>query len=375
MATESIKSLALEHITRDPQLQMRVTINVDHVEELRSVLETDGELPTNCLPVVFSSDGRNWLADGNHTFEAHKAAGLKKMKCLVKPGGFREAWVYSLSANGSHGLKRTQADKRKAVTAALKDPEMSKRSDSEIARLCGLRWHNLPSDIRKELAAGIDKSTQRFDGHTWRDEKTNEPVKQPEPEPIDDWDAPVPTVAKPVADYPAELDEGPVVDAEIDQALAEADQGTTGVYDAKGRPVGEDLLPIFAERKRIVGIRSELGRLATEIKHLKHGDGASLMPTGASYWIDAKHVGLLIDDIQRNLRFGSPFVICPQCGGKGKRAGEACGVCKGHRFIPESAYSRLDTDLKGLAEQWTPKGEAWEGEDQPKKLTAENGGV
>lgn len=350
--TDSIRSIALDHITRDPTLQMRITINVDHVEELAQVLRDGGELPP---PTVFSDGRTNWLADGNHTYEAHIAAGVRKIRCLVKAGQYRDAWMYALGANSSHGLKRTQADKRKAIIAALRDDEVAALSDNEVAKICGLAWHSLVSDIRRELAAGLEKVEFRPSKGGWLDSAGN-PVASgkdnKEDEPEGDGDD----------DLPQEFgDQVGSADSEIAAALN--NRQASGPADSMGRPVPDGLLSVFEDRKRIGGIRNEFGRLSTAIKHLKNGDGAELMPSDAAKWIDANHVAKLIDDIQRTLRFGSPYIVCPRCGGSRKRSGESCDVCHGAGFLPEMAYSRLDSDLRSIAEQWK-KGEAWEGDEQ-----------
>jgi hypothetical protein len=43
-----------------------------------------------------------------------------------------------MSANASHGLRRTNADKRNAVEMALADPEWSKLPNTQIAEMCAV---------------------------------------------------------------------------------------------------------------------------------------------------------------------------------------------------------------------------------------------
>lgn len=354
---ESIRSISLDHITRDPSLQMRVTINEDHVQELAAKIRDGGGLPDSSLPKVFSDGTNNWLADGNHTYEAHIAAGVRKMRCLVIPGGYRDAWTFALGANCNHGLKRTQADKRKAILAALKDEEFCKLSDSEVARLCGLPFHNLVSDVRKSLAAGVEKVEYRTGSERgWYDAEGN-PVEE----------KPVQKAVESLADVPEEIADFQV-DEKIEAALKEADAGTTGVFDAKGRPVPESLVGVWEERKRINSIRQTLGGIASELKKIKGGDGSYVVPLEAAKWIDVQSACKSIDDVQRILRFGSPYIVCPRCGGSRRWGGNSCETCHGAGFVPELAYSRLDPDLKRLSEQWTERGEAFDGVEEPKQL-------
>lgn len=54
----------------------------------------------------------------------------------VRTGTQRDAILFACGANATHGLRRTNDDKRKAVGVLLADAVWSKMSDREIARLC-----------------------------------------------------------------------------------------------------------------------------------------------------------------------------------------------------------------------------------------------
>lgn len=376
----SRRAIALEHLTRDPSLQMRVVIDVEHVEELASILKDDGEIPGD-LPVVFGDGQNNWLADGWHRDAAHAAAGVKKMTCMVFKGGHRDAWLYALGANADHGLRRSPRDKRRAVTAALSDPEIAAKSDREVAKICGLRWPTLVNDVRRQMVGANDipvrqtelivaelaehpemddmQLARRIGVSAGEVERVRADMNR---EPVDlTWQAPAEHVPAPFDDLPAEFG---VSDDEIDQALEKAKSGTTGVFDAKGRPVEPELVEVFNGRTKIKAVIQNLGKLANELK-------ASKFETKEPWavWLDHQTVEKLVNDIQRTLRFCSPYVVCPNCGGKGEWKRQPCKVCKGFKFLPENAWSRLDADMKRLAEQWGEKGEAWEpGTDEPKQL-------
>lgn len=115
--------------------QVRKTINDATVQEYADYLTAGGKLP----PIVVFFDKKDyWLADGWHRLKAHQ-----KIECLtiqeeVHIGTKRDALKYALSANSNHGLPRTNADKRHAVTLALDDPDWSKLSDVKIAEICAV---------------------------------------------------------------------------------------------------------------------------------------------------------------------------------------------------------------------------------------------
>jgi hypothetical protein len=99
--------------------------------------------------VVLFSDGQRYtLADGFHRVLAARKAGLIEFPAEVRVGNERDALLYSLAANAGHGLPRSNADKRKAVSLLLADPEWSKWSDHEIARHCQVT-HVFVGKLRK----------------------------------------------------------------------------------------------------------------------------------------------------------------------------------------------------------------------------------
>lgn len=133
-------------------MQSRAALYPEVVDQYRESLE-DGEV----FPplVVAEAEGRFWLVDGFHRYEAYKRLGRLEVDCtIVKMPSKAEAWLYALQFNRDHGLRLTNADKRYRVERLLKDPEWSRWSDREIARRVGVS-HNLVSELRKELSSVI----------------------------------------------------------------------------------------------------------------------------------------------------------------------------------------------------------------------------
>ncbi len=56
----------------------------------------------------------------------------------VRQGARRDAIIFSVGANTSQNLRRTNDDKRRAVIVLLNDPEWSSWSNCEIARQCAV---------------------------------------------------------------------------------------------------------------------------------------------------------------------------------------------------------------------------------------------
>ena len=90
-------------------------------------------------PVVVFFDGTNhWLADGFHRVHARKKTGHGDIPADIHQGTKRDAILHSLGANASHGMRRSNEDKRRAVERMLTDRQWRKWSDQDIARQCAV---------------------------------------------------------------------------------------------------------------------------------------------------------------------------------------------------------------------------------------------
>ncbi|MCJ2074231.1 hypothetical protein MKK68_00955, partial [Methylobacterium sp. E-016] len=95
-------------------------------------------------------DEAHWLAEGFHRFNAAREAELETIACEVRPGSLRDAILHSAGANATHGLRRSNADKRRAVLILLEDDEWSTWADREIARRCAVD-NKTVARLREEL--------------------------------------------------------------------------------------------------------------------------------------------------------------------------------------------------------------------------------
>jgi hypothetical protein len=108
-------------------------------------------------PVVVFYDGTDfWLCDGFHRVEAAFGSGLTEIAALVKQGTRRDAILYSVGANAKHGLRRSNADKRRAVMTLLEDGEWNQWSNMEISRRCCVDEKTV-RNLRKSLTSDFPK--------------------------------------------------------------------------------------------------------------------------------------------------------------------------------------------------------------------------
>lgn len=132
---DDLKNINLKTIRIDGNTQSRVALNESAVADYVEALKGGVELP----PVVVFYDGADfWLADGFHRYHAYRQDGRASIPADVHEGTNREAILYAIGANQAHGLRRTNEDKRKAVSLMLADPEWAGWSDRNIAKHCGV---------------------------------------------------------------------------------------------------------------------------------------------------------------------------------------------------------------------------------------------
>src|SRR5687768_14393191 len=140
--------IPLSRIKLDQRAQPRTKLDTEVTAEYAEAMKAGTVFP----PVrVFCDRQDYWLADGFHRHYAATAAGLTDLACFVENGGLREAILYSCKANSTHGLRRSDEDKRRAVRALLQDDEWGKWSDRQIARQCDVS-HTFVARLRQELA-------------------------------------------------------------------------------------------------------------------------------------------------------------------------------------------------------------------------------
>jgi len=151
MTTEQLQ---LKDLKIDGGTQPRQAISEQTVAEYAEAIRAGDTFP----PVVVFHDGATyWLVDGFHRYHAHRLVGRDTIEATVHQGTLRDAILHSLTANVDHGLRRTNADKRKAVLTMLTnelvatDGDGNPWSDNEIARRCAVS-HGVVTRVRSSLS-------------------------------------------------------------------------------------------------------------------------------------------------------------------------------------------------------------------------------
>jgi len=153
-----MKTVNIKNIITDAGTQSRAKISEETVTEYAEAMKAGAEFP----PVTLFDDGvEYYLADGFHRFLATERLGKTSIQADVRTGTLRDAILYSLGANRDHGLRRSNADKRKCVMTLLEDFEWGDLSVNEMARICGVS-PQLVMAVKQEKDAGEKVSSVNF---------------------------------------------------------------------------------------------------------------------------------------------------------------------------------------------------------------------
>jgi hypothetical protein len=138
-------TMKLSALILDPSAQPRVKLDDRVIDEYAEAMREGAAFPS---VVAYGTARKAWLGDGWHRYHAAQAAGLTELPVDLRSGNLDDAIWYSVTTNAEHGLRRTNADKNRAVVTALTlNPRLA---DSEIARHCSVH-HSLVSTVRRRL--------------------------------------------------------------------------------------------------------------------------------------------------------------------------------------------------------------------------------
>jgi hypothetical protein len=326
VANVQITSIALAQISTDEACQARVAVRRTAVREYAEAMKEQrdqGEL--RFPPIVLFSDGERYhLGDGFHRVLAVREAGLDALPAEVHPGCQRAALLYALGANTAHGLPRTNADKRKAVSLMLADPDWSQRSDREIARHCQVT-HPLVSQMRKS-ASGNDYQMQprrvRRGGHVYEQ--------------------------KPCETEPAATNATANL---VEQSTIPQPAKPTPLFDKLGIPVPELLRPVFATAAAFAEGESHFRILAALIDSLARQPGGEVYRQALGRTSADGRECFSSPELQaarEKLKAAEPYCAsCPPC--QLAHAGYShpdCRTCGGRGWTTEPSYKSCPEEMR-----------------------------
>ena len=153
--------MSLSAILVDADIQQRTTINESLVADYsESIADWQSSAPLT----VFHADGQHWLGDGFHRHAAAVRAGMESVAVDVRHGGKRDAIAFSLSANATHGQRRTGEDLTRAYQTAVTHGLCDASDAKTVAVLlaCSERWaRTLTEDARLKMREEQTATIQR----------------------------------------------------------------------------------------------------------------------------------------------------------------------------------------------------------------------
>jgi len=163
-----MKRLKLELLRVDGGTQPRAELDASAINQYAEDMSFGANFP----PVTVFYDGNEyWLADGFHRYYASLKIESPTIECDIHKGTQRDAILHSVGANATHGMRRSNPDKRRAVMTLLQDEVWGKRSNNWIAKTCHVdegtvRNHRdsifgISEDAKREVRRG--KSTYEQD--------------------------------------------------------------------------------------------------------------------------------------------------------------------------------------------------------------------
>jgi ParB-like chromosome segregation protein Spo0J len=142
----------------DFSIHARAEVQTDVVDEYAARMKGNDVFP----PVVVFRERRRgtlWLADGQHRVMAARQLNRAQIEADLRGGDRRDALLYACGANAAHGLRRTNADKRRAVELMLADEKWARDSNRWIAEKCAVD-EKLVRRVRDKLSAAKPQMAQ-----------------------------------------------------------------------------------------------------------------------------------------------------------------------------------------------------------------------
>ncbi len=169
--------LRCEQVEATAATQIRTMLHKDVIDAYAEDIKNGAKFP----PIdVFCEEGaERWiLSDGFHRLYSHIHAEKEHIEVEVHVGGMHEALMHALSANRTHGLRRSNADKINGVKLALKDAEISQHTQQEIADLVGVTRETVNRISRRQTLDdndGVDGSPGKPEANKPENQRPTKP--------------------------------------------------------------------------------------------------------------------------------------------------------------------------------------------------------
>lgn len=288
---QQLVSLGLINLDESPR--MRFNIRDEVVKDYAAIYKEYHGKPHNPLPPVelFKVQGRPgfFVADGQHRIRGCRASGTLTIRAHVSYGSWADCLRAACSYNVSHGLRRSDEDKR-AIVEEIFAHGGAKYSNNHIATLARVS-EDLVSKTRKilESIGSVEKVEFRRNA-----EGVERKVRENKPK-----------VEK----------------------------------DRRGTEIPKEA-HAYWER------RNECNELLEYLEKIRvHLYRASITNDPLYVEIDMNAAAADLRRLQHNLKLAIPYVVCTQCQGRFEsQPGGQCSMCKGRGLISQFRYEHCSPE-------------------------------
>ena len=153
-------TVSMDDVIADPRYQPRQAMSDELVIEYAEQMKQGDAFPPVKV-IRLASDGKYYIADGFHRYRAHLELKRKKIDVeLIKDNGTHlDVLNECVQANHGHGLRRTNADKQRAIEMILSEPAYQTIGKDKIANLARVSKPMVIDFIRQR--SGLQTTSQK----------------------------------------------------------------------------------------------------------------------------------------------------------------------------------------------------------------------
>lgn len=302
--------LSIDLLTIDKGTQVRVKISEETVEDYAAKLEGSKGWPFD-KPIVVFHDGTDYLvADGFHRTLAAQRVNRASVPCEVRKGTARDAVIFGMTANDTHGLRMSRADKRKCVEWLLDNG--GKMTQEKVAETAGVTRQTVSRIVAERKPENVT---------LLHSEKPKPPSKPPEQvaestelmrEVVETAKATAQRTGQPVVSRIAVDHDEPEVSEKSSASI---------VWDALDREIPQKFRAANELSITLMSVGRDVDKFRQRAKELSEQPGGE--------WIRLQEIDEHVRALKGHFQEARYHTVCHQCKGKG------CQKCEQNGWVPE----------------------------------------
>jgi len=303
-----IKTIFLEDVDIDHSPMVRADLRPEVIEEYASIYKKDKKKMPHIDVFYEAGNKRMLIGDGMHRLQAMRSLNFKACQANVHAGVYEDALKFALTANERHGIRRSQADKRKAVEEAIR--QWPKVSNVQIANLASVDDHTVKAvrDWLEEQGKIAPEPVREG-----RDGSKRAASAKPTSE----------SRGSTAPDMPRKL---------------EAKCKTGAVLTVQA-------LKYWNRTPEIKELLDELTTFERKLKKAQSMEDLMFCEVNISAALAD------IDKIYTNLQTGLPYAVCTQCQGQPKTQPKGeCRLCCGRAVISKFRWDKVPAEIRKMRE-------------------------